>query len=116
MQNKNFSGDPEEPNEVPAADEEAKSHLHTDNSLEFGKACEDLSWNHHTDQKQMGLPKEQCAEWKKGHLRYCCNQVWTTIGGRIPWSAAAFCETSQIYCLMGRHYMKGGSGCPLTDQ
>ena len=40
---------------------------YTDNSLEFGKACEDLSWNHctstpHTDQKQMGLLKEQCAE------------------------------------------------------
>ena len=28
----------------------------------------------HTDQKQMGLQKEQCAEWKKGHLRYWCNQ------------------------------------------
>ena len=28
MQNKNFSGDPEEPNEVPGADEETKSHLH----------------------------------------------------------------------------------------
>ena len=27
VQNKNFSGDPEEPNEVPGADEEAKSHL-----------------------------------------------------------------------------------------
>ena len=25
---KNFSGDPEEPNEVPGADEETKSHLH----------------------------------------------------------------------------------------
>ena len=39
--------------------------IYTDNSLEFGKACEDLSWNHcghHTDQKQMGLLKEQCAE------------------------------------------------------
>ena len=37
--------------------------IYTDNSLEFGKSCEDLSWNHctihHTDQKQMGLPKEQ---------------------------------------------------------
>ena len=28
MQNKNFSGNPEEPDEVPGADEEAKSHLH----------------------------------------------------------------------------------------
>ena len=41
--------------------------IYTDNSLEFGKACEDLSWSHctstpHTDQKQMGLQKEQCAE------------------------------------------------------
>ena len=30
---------------------------------------------HHTDQKQMGLLKEQCVEWKKGHLPYCCNRV-----------------------------------------
>ena len=41
--------------------------IYTDNSLEFGKACEDLSWNDctstpHRDQKQMGLLKEQCAE------------------------------------------------------
>ena len=36
-----------EPNEVPGADEETKSH-DTDNSLEFGKSCEELSWNHCT--------------------------------------------------------------------
>ena len=40
--------------------------IYTDNSLEFGKACEDLSRiivrRHHTDQKQMGLLREQCAE------------------------------------------------------
>ena len=35
--------------------------IYTDNSLEFGKACEDLPWNHCT-QKQMELPKEPCAE------------------------------------------------------
>ena len=52
--------------------------IYTDNSLEFGKSCEDLSWNHctsNTDQKQMGLLKEQCAELKKVPLLYCCNQV-----------------------------------------
>ena len=27
---------------------------------------------HHTDQKQMGLLREQCVELRKGHLRYCC--------------------------------------------
>ena len=24
------------------------------------------------------------------------------IGGQIPWNATPFCETSQIYCLMGK--------------
>ena len=40
--------------------------MYTDNSLECGKSCEELSCiiarQHHTDQEQMGLPKEQCAE------------------------------------------------------
>ena len=42
--------------------------IYTDNSLESGRACEDLSWNHctsslhHIDQRLMGLQKEQCAE------------------------------------------------------
>ena len=30
---------------------------------------------HHTDQKHMGLLKEQCAEERKAPLLYCCNQV-----------------------------------------
>ena len=89
--------------------------IYTDNSLEFGKSCEELSWNHctstrHTDEKQMGSPKEQCVELRKGHLRYCCNQVWTMNGERIPWSVTAIFETFKITCLLGRHQ------CPLTDQ
>ena len=40
--------------------------IYTDNSLEFGKACEDspgiIVRRHHTDRKQMGLLREQCAE------------------------------------------------------
>ena len=40
--------------------------IFTDKSLEFGKACEDLSWNHCTPtphrSEKMGLLKEQCAE------------------------------------------------------
>ena len=92
----------------------------TDDSLEFGKPCEEFSWiivrQHHTDQKQMGLLGGQCAEWEKVRLRYCCNQVWMKIGGRIPWNAFPICETFKISCLMGRHHMKGGSECPVTDQ
>ena len=30
---------------------------------------------HHTHREQMGLLREQCAEWKKVPLQYCCNQV-----------------------------------------
>ena len=47
---------------------------------------------HRTDRKLMGLLREQCAEWKKGHLRHCCSPVWTTNGGRIPWNNTAICE------------------------
>ena len=61
---------------------------------------------HHTDEKQMVLLREQCAELRKGHLRYW---VWTKNGGLIPWNAAAICEIFKISCLMKRHFMKGGS-------
>jgi len=43
VQNQNFSGDGKflGPSEKPKV-------IYTDNSLEFGKSCEDLSWNHST--------------------------------------------------------------------
>ena len=47
MQDKNFAGNTKElakvlePNRKPEV-------IYTENSLEFGKACEDLSWNHCT--------------------------------------------------------------------
>ena len=31
-----------------------------------------------TDRKLMGLLRGQCVESRKRHLRYCCNQVWST--------------------------------------
>ena len=37
--------------------------LYTEDSLEFGKSCEDLSWNQHPiDPRQMSFRKERCAE------------------------------------------------------
>ena len=42
-----FTGTPEKLAKVPGTREETKL-IHTDNSLEFCKACEDLSWNHCT--------------------------------------------------------------------
>ena len=47
VQNKNFTGNPEKLAKVLGADRKPKV-IYTDNSLEFGKACEDLSWNHCT--------------------------------------------------------------------
>ena len=47
VQNKNFSGNTKELAKVLGADEEAES-LYTENFIEFGKVCEDLSWNHCT--------------------------------------------------------------------
>ena len=64
---------------------------------------------HRTDRKLMGLLRERYAGLRKGPLQYCCKQFWTKNGGRIPWNAAALCETFKISCLMGRHPMKGGS-------
>ena len=54
---------------------------------------------HHTDQKQMGLLKEQCAEKKKAPLPYCCNQVWMKVRGQIPWNAVPMGD------VLGNHLM-----------
>ena len=62
----------------------------------------------------MGLLREQCAEWRKGHMRYCCNQVWMKNGGRIPWSTAAICETFKISCLMGKTPYETRFGMPFN--
>ena len=71
---------------------------------------------HHTDRRLMVLPKEQCAEWEKVRLLYCCNQVWMTVGGQIPWNVTFVFETSPIYCLMGRRHMKDVLGNHLKDR
>ena len=94
--------------------------IYTANSLEFGKSSEELSWNHCTStphrSETHGTAERAVRRVKKGHLRYCCSPVLVTNGGRIPWSVTAICETFRIFCLMGRHHMKGGSECLLTDQ
>ena len=71
---------------------------------------------HHTDRKRMGLLGEWYAGLEKGHLQFCCNQVWMKNGGRIPWNVTASCETCKISCLLGRHHMKGVLGNHLKDR
>ena len=60
----------------------------------------------HTDQKQMGLLREQYAEWKKVPLLYCCNRVWMKMGGQILWNVTPIFETSRIYYLIRRALWK----------
>ena len=38
------------------------------------------------------------------------------VGGQILWSVTPICETSQIYCLMGRRHMKDVLGNHVKDQ
>ena len=47
VQNKNFTRNPEKRAKFLEPERNPKVN-YTDNSLEFGKACEDLSWNHCT--------------------------------------------------------------------
>ena len=47
VQDKNFSGDGKEFTKVLEPSEKPKV-MYTDNPLDFGKSCEDLSWNHRT--------------------------------------------------------------------
>ena len=53
--------------------------IYTDNSLEFGQACEDLSWNHCASTPHRS-ETNGIAEGA-APLQYCCNQVWLNISG-----------------------------------
>ena len=51
---------------------------YTDNGLEFGKACDDLSWNHCTStphRSETNGIDERAVRRVKAPLLYCCNQV-----------------------------------------
>ena len=72
--------------------------MHTDNSLEFDKACEDLSWKKlQIDTTQIGNKWDDLKSSTQSKRRYLCcicyNQVWMKIDGQISW---------KIYDLMGR--------------
>ena len=94
--------------------------IYTDNSLEFGKTCEDLSWNHCTSTPHRSetnrIAERAVRREKKVHLQYCCNHFWMKIGGRIPWNAISICETFKISCLMGKLRTEGVLENRLKDR
>ena len=48
VQKQDFTRNPEKLTKVPGNPRGNQKSIYTDNSLELGKACEDLSWNHCT--------------------------------------------------------------------
>ena len=84
--------------------------IYTDNSLECGKACEDLSWNHCTStphrSETIGIAERAVRRVKEGTsavlLQSGLDEKWSA----DSWNGTAICETSQICCLMGRRPMK----------
>ena len=92
--------------------------IYTDNSLEFGKACEDLSWNHCTStphrSETNGIAERAVRRVTRRNL---CSIVaigskWK-VGGQILWNVTPVCETSQIYFLMGRRTNERRFGQPF---
>ena len=82
--------------------------IYTDNSLEFGKSCEDLSWNHCTSTPH-GSETNGIAERALRRIKEWTSAVLLQSGLDEKWWAdsmecyTAICETFKTSCLMGKH-------------
>ena len=98
-----------EPNRKPTV-------IYTDNSLEFGKACEDLCWNHCTSaphrSETHGIAERAVCRVKEGTSAVLL-QSGMKIGGQNIWNVIPICETFKISCLMGRLHTKDVFGEPF---
>ena len=94
--------------------------IYTDGSLEFGKSCEELSWNQCTStphrSETHGIAERAIRRVKEGTSAVLLHSGLGHECWGILWNVAAICETFKTSCLMGRHHMKGGSEYHLTDQ
>ena len=94
--------------------------IYTDNSLEFGKASEDLSWNHCTStphrSETNGIAERAVRRVKESTsavlLQSSLSESWWA---DFPWNVTPICETSQIYYRMGRRPVKDVLGNHLKD-
>ena len=94
--------------------------IYTDNSLEFGKSCEELSWNHCTSTPHRsgidGIAERAVRGVKEG-----TSAVLLQSGLDKEWSADSMecyfnLRNIQDLSSDGRRLMKGGSECLSTDQ
>ena len=93
--------------------------IYTDNSPEFGKACEDLSWNHCTStphrSETNGIAERVVRRVKEGTSAVLLQSGLDENGWQIPWNVKRICGTFKISCLMGRHHKKDVLGNHLKD-
>ena len=84
VQNQNFSQNRKEFTKVPRAVAKTRSCKKTDNSLEFGKSCEDLhgiiEHQYLTDPRRMLLLKKRYAEKRTDLQQYCRNLDGKVVG------------------------------------
>ena len=116
VQDQNFTRKPREACKSSWVPDRNPKVIYTDNSMEFGKACEDLSWNHCTStphrSETNGIVERAVRRVKDGTsavlLQSGLNESW--------WADSMECytKTSQIYYLMGRRPMKDVLGNHLT--
>ena len=94
--------------------------IYTDNSLEFGKACEELSLNHCTctphRSETNGIAGRAVRRVKEGTSAVLLQSSLDENWWQILWNVTPICETSQIYYLMGRRLMKDVLGNHLNDR
>ena len=81
--------------------------IYTDNFLEFGKACEDLSWNHCTStphrSERNGIAERAVRRVKEGTSAVLLQSGLDENWWQILWNVIPFCETFKISCRMGKH-------------
>ena len=94
--------------------------IYTENSLEFGKACEDLSWNlcsstpHRSETNE--IAERAMRRVKEGTSAVLLQSGLNENGGQILWNVILICETLQISYLVGRPHVRDVLGNRLKDR
>ena len=95
-----------------------KSFNYTDNSLEFGRSCEDPSWHHRTStlhRSETNGIAERAVRRKKERQQYCCNLAWMQNGGQSLRNAIVICEIFKTSRQMRKTIQERRYGEPLEE-
>ena len=90
--------------------------MYTDSSLDFGKSCEALSWNHGTSTlyrtETKGIAEMRYTASKRGNISRIVAIRRMISGGQILWNAIAIWDMSKISCQTGKFRMTEDLGNP----